>query len=122
MRNLWNSLLACFPPSWRMSPDPARREAFLKVVIVAAIFLLAGPELVAALEWQVLVEMLGATLFTTAMIAGAKLALMNLGERLRGSLLPVAPVALLCIAYFEWWLASAAALVASAQAVWTVVV
>jgi len=122
MRNLWRSLLACFRPSWRLSSDPARRAAFLKLGIVAGIFLFAGPELVAALEWQILVEMLGATLFTTAMIAGAKLALVDLGEKLRSLVLPAAPVALLGAAYFEWWLASAAAMVASAQAVWEVVV
>ena len=117
MRDLWKSLLACLPSSWRMSP--ARREALLKVVIVAVIFLAAGPEIIAALELQILLEMLGVTLFMTAFSAGAKLAFLNLVESLRNVLLPVAPVAFIFIAYTEWWLASAATCFASVQALLT---
>jgi hypothetical protein len=118
MRNLWKLLLACIPSSWRISPDPARRERFLKLVIVLAICLSAGPELYAALELQILLELLGATLFTVAFIAGAKLALLNLVDNLRRVWLPVAPAALMILAYAEWWLASTAAFIASAQALW----
>jgi hypothetical protein len=113
MRDLWKSLLACLPPQWRLTPDPKRRAAFLKVIIVAAIMLSAGPEMVAAMELRILLEILGVTLFTTAFIAGARLVLLILGENLRSLWLPVAPVALVAIAYAEWWLATAAAGIAS---------
>ena len=113
MRNFWKLLLASLS-SWRLSLDHARREALLKFVIVAAIFLCAGPEIVAAIELQILLEMLGVTLFMTAFVAGAKLVFINLGEKLRSPLLPMAPVALLFIAYIDFWLASVAAGFASA--------
>ena len=98
--------------------DKAPREALLKFVIVAAIFLCAGPELVAALELQILLELLGATLFVTAFIAGAKLAFLSLVENFRSLLLPVAPVALIFVAYIDWWLASAATCIASVHGLW----
>jgi hypothetical protein len=113
MRGLWKLFLACLPPRWRLTPDPKRREAFLKAIIVAAIMLSAGPEMVAAMELRILLEILGATLFTTAFIAGARLIFLILGENLRSLWLPVAPVALVAIAYAEWWLATAAAGIAS---------
>ena len=94
MRNLWKSLLACLPASWHISPDPARRERFLKIAIVLAISLCAGPELYAALELQILLDLLGASLFTVAFVAGAKLALLDLVDNLRRVWLPVAPAAL----------------------------
>ena len=121
MRNFWKSLLASLS-SWRWSLDPARREALLKFVIVATIFLCAGPEIVAAIELQILLEMLGATLFMTAFVAGAKLAFINLGQKLRSPLLPMAPVALIFIAYIDFWLASVAAGFASVHALWTLLV
>lgn len=96
------------------------RERVLKFVIVAAIFLSAGPELTAAIELRILLEILGATLFTVAFVAGAKLAFLNLVESLRRFLVPAAPVALIALAYAEWWLASATACVASARALWEV--
>jgi len=122
MHNLWKLLLACLPTSMRMALSPARREALLKFLIVAAIFLCAGPEIAAALELQILLELLGTALFITAFIAGARLVVSSLGESLRGSLLYAAPVALIFLAYMEWWLASAAACVASVQALWTLLV
>src|SRR5262245_28144255 len=106
MRNLWNRLLAYLAPSWRISRDPAQRERVLKVVLLLAIFLCAGPELITALEMQILLDLLGATLFTVAFVAGGKLVLLTLGENLRRFALPIAPAALICIAYAEWWLAS----------------
>src|SRR5688500_5380508 len=108
MRDLWESLLACLPPSWRRLPDPARREAVLKVILVVAICLCAGPEMVAAIELQILLELLGPVLFMTAFFAGAKLLFMSLVERLRSILVPAAPAALIFVAYLDGWLASAA--------------
>jgi hypothetical protein len=120
MRDFWKSFLARLPPSWRNSPDPARRERFLKFAIIAAIFLSAGPELIAALELQVLLELLGATMFTVAFVAGAKLIFLDFVASLRRILLPVVPVALMFLAFAEWWLASIAACVASTQALWEI--
>jgi hypothetical protein len=121
MRSFWKSLLASLA-SWRLSLNPARREILLKLVMVAAIFLCAGPEIAAAIELQILLEMLGATLFMTAFVAGAKLVFINLGEKLRSHVLPMAPVALMFIAYIDFWLASVAAGFTSVHALWTLLV
>ena len=98
--------------------SPERREAVLKFAIVTVICLCAGPEIFAAIELQILLELLGATLFMTAFIAGARLVLANLGEILRNVALPLAPVAFIFLAYVEWWLATASACVASLHALW----
>jgi hypothetical protein len=118
MRTLWESLLACLPPAWRVSPDPARRETLLKFIIVVAIFMFAGSELIAALELQIFLEMLGATLFLTAFIAGARLAVWSLGDSLRRFALPLAPVALIFVAYIDLWMTTAVASIASVHALW----
>jgi hypothetical protein len=104
-----------------MSPHPARREAILKFVIVSGIFLCAGPEIAAALELQILLEMLGVTLFAIAFIAGARLALLTIGEKLRSFALPIAPVVFVFVAYLEWWLATATAMFTSVHAMWMLV-
>jgi hypothetical protein len=114
MRSLWESFLAVISRAWRTLTTS--RDGLLKLVIVAAILLAAGPELVAALELQILLEVLGATLFLTAFAAGARLALLNLALRFRDVVLPAAPVAFILIAYAEWWLAYAATCIASIQA------
>lgn len=98
--------------------DLKRREAFLKFLIVVAIMLSAGPELATALEMRILLEILGATLFMTVFVAGARFTLLSLGETMRSALLAVAPVALIVIAYAEWWLGSAVACITSAHALW----
>src|SRR5690242_12272512 len=45
---------------------PERRELLLKVLLVGAIFAMAGPEILPAIEMTTLLELLGATLFLTA--------------------------------------------------------
>ena len=72
-----------------------RREALLKFAIVAAIFMLAGPEIFAAIEMQILLELLGVALFTAAFIAGARLALWQAAGLVMNLLLPVPHVAVL---------------------------
>lgn len=72
-----------------------RREALLKLAIVAAIFMLAGPEIFAAIEMQILLELLGVALFTTAFIAGARLALSQAVGLVMNLFLPVPHVAVL---------------------------
>lgn len=79
----------------------------------------AGPEIAAATEMRILLELLGATLFTTAFIAGARLVLLELRTRVSDMFLLPAQLAVLrsdarasqkstaiacLLAYWEWWL------------------
>ncbi len=111
-------------PAFRLT---SRGETLLRIAILAVIAMLAGPEIVAAIEMQILLELLGATLFTTAFIAGARLAVLNVGEVVKHLLLPVAQVVVLrgearrvaviyIAAHAEWWLALAVACIACPQA------
>jgi hypothetical protein len=100
-----------------MSPDLKRREAFLKFVIVVAITLSAGPEIFAAMEMRILLELLGVTLFTTAFIAGARLILLSISDNLRRYLLP-APAAFIAVAFADAWLGVAAACMTSIHSLW----
>jgi hypothetical protein len=70
-------------------------EQIWKFLIVMAIGLAAGPELVAALEMRILLELLGAALFTTAMIVGAQVLLLDLRCRAKYILVPPPQRALL---------------------------
>ena len=72
-----------------------RRDALLKFAIVVVIFTLAGPEIFAAIEMQILLELLGAALFTAAFIAGARLALSQAADFALSLLLPIPHVAVL---------------------------
>lgn len=74
MRHQWLAFLEFLWPS-RFDPTASRerRTAQLQACIAIAIALAAGPEVFAAMEMTVLLEMLGATLFLTAFAAGAKL-------------------------------------------------
>jgi len=96
MSDLWKSLLASLQ---------SRRETLLKFIIVMAILSISGTEIVAALELRILLEILGATLFTAAFIAGARLALLELQTYLRGLLLP-GNVATYAVGYGTWSLGS----------------
>ena len=115
MSNFWKSLLASLPPSWRIWSDPSRREALLKFLLVVAIMLSAGPEIVTAMEMRFLLEILGATLFMTVFVAGARFTYLVIGENIRNVLLAGAPAALIFIAYADWWLGTAAACITSAH-------
>jgi hypothetical protein len=55
--------------------------AILKFLIVIAIGLAAGPEFVMAMEMRILLELLGAALFTTAFVVGGELVLLELRTR-----------------------------------------
>jgi len=105
-----------------MPPDPKRREAFLKFLLLVAIMMSAGPEVVTAMEMRILLELLGATLFTTVFVVGAKYTLTVLRENLRSVSLAMAPVALLFLAYAEWWVGSAVACIASVHGLLKLVV
>ena len=118
MRELLKSLLASASAAWHAAATPARRERLVKFAILAAIAIAAGPEIFAALELQILLELLGASLFTVAFIAGAKLAALRSMEILRDHALPAAPFAFMTIAYADAWLGSIAAGSASVHAIW----
>jgi len=79
-------------PAFQLS---SRGETLLRIAILALIALLAGPEIFAAIEMQILVELLGAALFTTAFIAGARLVLSQAVGAVMNLLLPVPHVAVL---------------------------
>ena len=70
-------------------------EAIWKFLIVIAIGLAAGPDIFAALEMRILLELLGAALFTTAFIVGGRLLLIELRIRACDLLVPPAQRALL---------------------------
>jgi hypothetical protein len=72
-----------------------QREQIWKFLIVIAIGLAAGPDFFAALEMRILLEILGAALFTTAFIAGGQLFLWELRSRARDILVPPPQRALL---------------------------
>lgn len=71
------------------------RIAVLQFVIVVAIFAAAGPEIIAAMEMTVLLELLGASLFLTAYVAGAKLAMLGFWRASQDILLPAAQTAVI---------------------------
>ena len=70
-------------------------EAILKFLIVIAIGLAAGPEIVMAMEMRILLELLGAALFTTAFVVGGELVLLEIRTRVVDMFLPPAHLALL---------------------------
>jgi hypothetical protein len=117
MRNFWKSLQAALPPTWRISPDPRRREAFLKFAIVVAIMLVSGPELIPALEMRILLEILGATLFTAAFIAGGRLVLLGLEAQLRG-LWRKGLSGTYTAAHAQWWLGAVAVIAVGLVSLW----
>lgn len=59
---------------------PGRRELLLKMLLVAAIMMMAGPELLPAIEMTTLLELLGATLFLTAFGSALRLLVQDAGR------------------------------------------
>jgi hypothetical protein len=59
-----------------------RHEHFWKFLIIVAIGLAAGPEIVLAIELRILLELLGVALFTTAFVVGGELVLLELRTRI----------------------------------------
>lgn len=74
-----------------MQPD--RRELFLKVMLVMAIFMMAGPEIIPAIEMTTLLELLGATLFLTAYSSALRLLAHDVGRFLADTLFPPSLIA-----------------------------
>ncbi len=94
-------------------------EAIWKFFIVIAIGLAAGPDIFAALEMRILLEILGAALFTTAFVVGGQLLLWQLRNWLSEAFLLPAQLSVLrsdagisekntavscLLAYWDWWL------------------
>jgi hypothetical protein len=112
-------------PAFQLS---SRGETLLRIAILALIAMAAGPEIFAAIEMQILLELLGAALFTTAFIAGARLVLLNLRDVVSHLLFPIAQLVVLrgdarrlvvvyMAAHFHWWMALAVACIAFPQAI-----
>ena len=70
-------------------------EQIWKFLIVIAIGMAAGPDIFAALEMRILLELLGVALFTTAMTVGARVLLADLRARAMHILVPPPQRALL---------------------------
>ena len=92
MNDFWKAMLALIPRSWRTPDGAASREAILKFALLVAISLFAGGELMTAMEMRILLEILGAAMFTTAFIAGARLLLESFEFQMRGAWLKGVPV------------------------------
>jgi hypothetical protein len=62
-------------------------ENFWKFLIIVAIGVAAGPEIVLALEMRILLELLGVALFTTVFAVGAEYLLLETRSRIHDMLL-----------------------------------
>jgi hypothetical protein len=69
-----------------MHPD--RRELLLKVCLAGAIMMMAGPELLPAIEMTTLLELLGATLFLTAFSSALRLLAQDVARSVFDLLIP----------------------------------
>lgn len=58
-----------------------RWESVLKLALLLAIFAMAGPELIPAIEFATLLELLGALLFVTAFSAALKMTIIDVARR-----------------------------------------
>jgi hypothetical protein len=67
----------------------------LQVLIALAIAVAYGPEIFAAMEMTVILELLGASLFLTAFAAGARLLLTDLSRKLYDLLIAAAQMAVI---------------------------
>jgi hypothetical protein len=95
MRYQWQQLLERIWPS-RSGPttEHAFRNAILHMALLLAIALAAGPDAIAAMELNALLEILGATLFLTVYTSSAKLMAVEFGRAIRNMSLPLAPLLL----------------------------
>lgn len=95
MQTGWQALLEDIWPS-RSVPRQLlwRRDALLFVVIAVVIAVASGPEIFAAIEMTTLMELLGASLFMTALGSGARLALSQLWEAVGRIILPTPQLAI----------------------------
>ena len=100
------------------------KPKLLRLLILVAIAIAAGPEVFAAMELQLLLELLGATLFVTSFAWGARLAVRQVITRALNLLIPAAQASVLrgparpmdkalatayIVAHVSWWLAFAIA-------------
>jgi hypothetical protein len=93
---------------------PPRWQPVLKVLLLLAIFSMAGPELVPAIEMATLLELLGAFLFITAFGAAFKMTAIDVARSL-GKLLVPAPLAA-AWRYGKWHLKTSAAVLVFGRA------
>lgn len=72
-----------------------RHAKALQVFIGLAIAVAYGPEIFAAMEMTVILELLGASLFLTAFAAGARLMLIDVSRKLYDLVIPAAQMAVI---------------------------
>lgn len=68
--------------------QPERREHYLKVVLVMVIFMMAGPEIIPAIEMTMLLELLGGVLFLSAFSAALRMVAQDATRFLADAMLP----------------------------------
>ena len=121
MRNQWQDLLELLCSS-RYDPIASRKHriALLEVLLAVVIAVAAGPEIFAAMEMTALMELLGGTLFLTAMGTGARLVALNIWNALYRLTFPV-PLAAIVRPNASIRLKVAASMYVAAIALWSVV-
>ena len=96
MRRLWQVLTESLWTSRQAgSASQPRRMVLLQAVLALAITLAWGPEILAAMEMTALLELLGASLFITAYVAGFKLKAIELCRALHSTVSPLGQFVLL---------------------------
>jgi hypothetical protein len=95
MRVLLQLLAAMFGPDRAIAArrNPSR-EDYLKALVILAIALLAGPDILAAIELTTLLELFGAAMFVLSFAVGLRLLGFAVLEKSQSFLLPVEYVAL----------------------------
>ena len=90
---------------------PPRWQSMLRVLLLLAIFSMAGPEIIPAIEMATLLELLGALMFVTAFGAALRMTVIDLARWIGDVLAPAPIVALyrdtrhpLKKAEIAWWL------------------
>ena len=73
---------------WPVGAEARAKHEIARLVVLALIALIAGPDLFTAIEMRMLLEILGTTLFILAFGAGARLLALMLWQRIRAALLP----------------------------------
>lgn len=94
MRALLQLIKVLWPGRTSVAGRHVSADDYLKVVVILIIALVAGPDIVAAIELTTLLELLGAAMFLLSFAIGFKLFGFALLEKFRQLLLPAQYVAL----------------------------
>jgi hypothetical protein len=73
---------------WPVGAEAGAKDEIARLVVLGLIALIMGPDLLAAIEMRMLLEILGTTLFLLAFGAGARLLVLLLWRQVRAAVLP----------------------------------